>query len=89
MGRENGKDLLHMEQGFSVRYKEWLEQGLPSNVGDARLGKASLDPTPNLYDHFNVAGYLECTFKQFCIPAFEERIVEETEDRRVLGFRKK
>ena len=84
MRRENGEHLLHMEQGFNIQYDEWLKQGLPPGVADARLGKASLDPTPDLYDLFNVAGYLECTFDQFCIPPFEERTIEETEGRRTF-----
>lgn len=83
MRRENGEDLLHMEQGFNIGYDSWIEQGLPSHIADARLGKASIDPTPDLYDYFNVAGYLECTFDQFCVPAFEEQTIEETPGRRM------
>lgn len=82
MRRENGRNLLHMEQGFNVRYDEWLRQGLPRDVANAR--KASLGPTPDLYDHFNVAGYLQCTFEQLAVPPFEERTIEEKEGRRVF-----
>ncbi len=84
MRRENGGQLLHMEQGFGVRYDEWLEQGLPADIADTPLGKASIDAIPDLYDYFNVAGYLECTFDQFCLPPFEEKVLEETEGRRVF-----
>ena len=84
MRRENGVKLLHMEQGFGIRYRDWLKEGLPPHIGDTALGKASIDQVPDLYDYFNVAGYLECTFDQFCVPAFEEKTVEVTEGRRVF-----
>lgn len=84
MRRENGEKLLHMEQGFGIRYKDWLEDGLPPNISDTPLGKASIGEIPDLYDYFNVAGYLECTFNQFCLPAFEEKVLEETEGRRLF-----
>jgi hypothetical protein len=56
MRRENGDKLLHMEQGFNIRYDQWLQEGLPTSVEDA--GNVSLGDAENLYDHFNVAGYL-------------------------------
>ena len=81
MRRENGDRLLHMEQGFNIRYDQWLQEGLPTGVEDA--GNVSLSDAENLYDHFNVAGYLYCRFNQFCIPPFEERILEEKDGRKI------
>jgi uroporphyrinogen decarboxylase len=81
---ENGKDLLHMEQGFNIPYDQWQREGLPLEIHDAHRGKASLGPTPDLYDYFNVAGYLECTFQQFCVPPFEEETLAVTEGRRIF-----
>lgn len=80
MNRENGTSLLHMEQGFNVTYEKWLDDGLPKNVKNASTPKLTEDE--NLYDHMNVSGYLECKFKQFCIPAFEQKIISEENDRR-------
>ena len=37
---------------------------------------------PTLFDHFNVAGYLMCSFDQFFLPAFEERTIKEGDGRR-------
>ena len=78
---ENGDRLLHMEQGFLVLYEDWLKEGLPGRVVNAE--NVSLDHNVNLYDHFNVAGYLYCRFDQFCIPPFEERILEEKDGRKI------
>jgi hypothetical protein len=80
MRRENGSQILHMEQGFNVPYRKWLAQGLPPSV--ANVGGVELTDAPNLYDYFNVAGYMFCGFNQFCIPSFEERVLEQGNDRR-------
>ncbi|MCX7030982.1 MAG: hypothetical protein NTU62_12805 [Spirochaetes bacterium] len=80
MHRENGGQILHMEQGFNIPYDRWLSEGLPASVLNS--DNVELTAGENLYDHFNVAGYLYCTFNQFCIPAFETRVLEETGDRR-------
>ncbi len=80
MRHENGGEILHMEQGFNIPYEQWLAEGLPGSVSNA--SNVELTTGANLYDHFNVAGYLYCTFNQFCIPGFEVRVLEETGDRR-------
>ena len=80
MKRENGDLLLHMEQGFNVNYDEWLETGLPTEVSNAY--SPSIDDRVNLYDHMNVAGYLGCSFNQFCIPPFKERTLEISDGRK-------
>lgn len=82
MRRENGDKLLHMEQGFNIPYEQWLADGLPKHV--ARVGNAQLTPGENLYDHMNVAGYFHCRLDQLCMPPFEEKILEERDERRVL-----
>ncbi len=43
-----------------------------------------LTEAPNLYDYFNVAGYLYCKFEQFCIPPFQRKVIEEGGDRRTF-----
>jgi hypothetical protein len=82
MKHENGEKLLHIEQGFNIPYEKWLHAGLPEDV--ANVGNAQLTPGKNLYDYMNVAGYLYCEFNQFCIPPFEEKILEEQDDRRIF-----
>jgi uroporphyrinogen decarboxylase len=82
MSCDNGDDLLHMEQGFNIHYEEWVQQGLPSSVAN-NPDWLSLDHGENLYDHFNVAGYLYCRFDQFCIPPFEERILAVEDGRKI------
>jgi uroporphyrinogen decarboxylase len=81
MGGENGKQLLHMEQGFNIVYDNWLKDGLPSDV--INCGAPILGKQRNLYDYMNVTGYLYCNFDQFCVPKFDEELIEETADTKV------
>jgi len=74
MRGENGGDLLHFEQAFIVPYKKWYVQGMPSHVKNAVW--AELTPDENLYDHFNVSGWLMSLFEQFCVPKFDEIQIE-------------
>lgn len=80
MRRENGHEMLHMEQGFNIPYEQWLANGLPQDV--ANVGSVELTPGKSLHDHMNVAGYLFCRHNQFSIPSFEGKILEEKDGRR-------
>ena len=80
MRRENDGRLLHMEQGFNISRSEWLAEGLPPTV--------STDGCPqleggDLFEHMNVSGYAYCHFQQFCIPEFEQKVLEEGDKTRV------
>ena len=80
MRRENDGRLLHMEQGFNISRGEWLAEGLPAAV--------STDGSPqieggDLFEHMNVSGYAYCHFQQFCIPEFEQKVLEEGDKTRV------
>ena len=80
MLRENGDKLLHFEQGFNINREEWIAEGLPDTIvtdGWPRIEGG------DLYEHMNVAGYAYCRFEQFCLPRFEQRILEETQDCRI------
>ena len=79
MKRENGSRLLHMEMGFNIQYKKWLEQGLPIDVKN--LHNLAMTKGENLFDHMNVAGYLLCHFNQYSLPEFDKRIIEEKDGR--------
>jgi uroporphyrinogen decarboxylase len=80
--RENGDRLLQLEQGFNIDHERWLAEGLPAGVGDVNM--AEIPPHPTLFDHFNCAGYLLCTFDQFFLPPFEERAISEGNGRRTF-----
>jgi uroporphyrinogen decarboxylase len=75
MCRENGDKLLHFELGFNVPYKTWYTQGMPGHV--QALDWASCTEQENLYDHFNVSGFMFYRFNQFCYPTYEEKIISE------------
>ena len=81
MKHENGNELLHMEQGFNIDYNQWKQDGLPENVKNADF--PFLSQEINLFDYMNVAGYLYCRFDQFCVPAFDEEIIEQCSDRKI------
>jgi hypothetical protein len=81
MTGENGRRLLHMEQGFNIVYDQWLKDGLPPDVINCDF--PVLGKNLSLYDYMNVTGYLYCFVEQFCVPAFDEKIIEETQDTRV------
>ena len=78
MRRENGDKLLHLEQGFNIPYKKWYKQGMPLHVQNAKW--AFLTEYENLYDHFNVAGMIDCPstrINQFCIPTLPGKILSD------------
>ena len=76
MRRETGGSLLHMEQGFNVRYEEWKAQGLPDGVANPEM--FGLSAAPDLFDHLNVAKIAFFGFDQFCQPGFPEETLAET-----------
>ena len=79
---ENGGELYHFEQAFIVPHKKWHTQGMPGHVQNAVW--AELTEYENLYDHMNVSGFLMTMPEQFCIPKFEERILEQKDGRRII-----
>ncbi|WP_010261850.1 uroporphyrinogen decarboxylase family protein [Treponema primitia] len=81
MAGENGRQLLHMEQGFNIVYNNWLKDGLPSNVDNCDF--PAFGKNRNLYDYMNVTGYLYCHINQFCVPKFDEELIEETAETKV------
>ena len=81
MRGENGGDLYHFEQAFNVPYKTWYKQGLPEHVEN--VGWAQLTEYENLYDHFNISGWMMCIIDQFCIPKFEAKVLEIKDGRRI------
>lgn len=82
MMRDNGDQLLHFEQAFNVPYKKWYQEGLPSYTVATSSGWPELSEVENLYDYFNVTGWMFCMFDQFCIPAHEEKTIEVKGGRR-------
>lgn len=82
MAGENGGDLLHFEQAFTVPFRTWYREGLPEHVQNAVW--CELSEVENLYDHFNVSGWLMSTIEQFCVPGFEEKVTESGEGREVV-----
>jgi hypothetical protein len=82
MAGDNGGDLLHFEQAFTVPYRKWYREGLPEHVRNAVW--CELSEYENLYDHFNVSGWLMSNIEQFCVPGFEEKTVESGEGRNIV-----
>ena len=81
MKHENGNQLLHMEQGFNIVYKQWKRDGLPENIENIDL--PTLSKSLNLFDYMNVTGFLFCKdFDQFCVPPFDEETLSKSSDRR-------
>jgi len=76
MHRENGDQLLHIEQGFNIPISQWHDQGLPSNIVEPTFH--GITETPDLFDHFNVAQYALCPFDQFMVPALKAEELERT-----------
>lgn len=80
MRRENGSLLLHAEMGHHKDLgKSWPTQGLPAHV--SFTGPCALTDGENVFDHFNMSGFLWCGFNQFCLPPFEHKVIEKTDDR--------
>lgn len=79
---ENGGDLLHFEQAFTVPYRTWYREGLPEHVQNAVW--CELSEYENLYDHCRVSGWLMSNIEQFCVPGFKGKIVESSEGRDIV-----
>lgn len=84
MARQNGEKLLHFEQAFNVPTLTWYAQGLPRHVSNTPSMWPELTEGENLYDHFNVTGWMFCRFEQFCVPAFEEKVLSVKDGRRTV-----
>ncbi|MCL1888526.1 MAG: hypothetical protein FWF96_06610 [Kiritimatiellaeota bacterium] len=70
MRGENGDQLLHFEQGFSVPWKKWIQQGMPAHVSPNGV---QITGPETLYEHFNVTGFLcpgRDSVKPFRYPGF-------------------
>lgn len=76
MEGQNGDALLHMELGFNVPYKRWYRQGMPTDVQNTDW--TYLSKERNLYDYFNVSGFLfQKKYTNFAYPAYEEKILSD------------
>jgi hypothetical protein len=47
--RENGDQLLQLEQGFNIIHEKWLAEGLPADVADVNM--AEIPAYQTLFDH--------------------------------------
>jgi hypothetical protein len=81
MRNENGDKILHLEQCFNVPVNNWYREGLPRHVVPDQIPAVS--EKENLFDHFNVTGFLQTINDQFCIPAFDEQIIEIKNGRKI------
>jgi hypothetical protein len=81
MRNENGDKILHLEQCFNVPVNNWYREGLPRHVMPDQIPVVS--EKENLFDHFNVTGFLQTINDQFCVPAFDERIIEIKNGRKI------
>ncbi|MBN2583768.1 MAG: hypothetical protein JXL80_11940 [Planctomycetes bacterium] len=82
MARQNGPDLLHIEQGFAQEvFSLWREQGLPDDV----LPPATdVTHRGDLYEAFNIAKLGCCRWNQinqFHVPTPVDTVLEEYGDR--------
>ena len=68
----------HVIQGFwSQTHPAWQEQGLPPEVRDVAF--SFLGESPDLCEYFDVSKFCFLNPNQYCIPAFESEVLEETE----------
>jgi uroporphyrinogen decarboxylase len=86
MARENGDQLLYIEQGYwDGLYEDWLAEGLPPDIHAPSF--AGIGERPSLFDYAETAKWAYCWFNQFYYPEPQEETIAIRDGHRIYRDR--